>query len=120
MISEIEVAAQRAITAAFVAADAFSCVLTREQRVPDGEGGYTTEIAPIGAQALRLVPLQDATQDRTDATGNVVSPGYMLVGKWTADIARGDEFTKDERRYQVVFVLENQQYQVKGEVIYLG
>lgn len=120
MISEMEVAAQRAITAAFVDADRFSCVLTREQRVSDGEGGYTTELAPIAAQWLRLVPLQDATQDRTDNAGNIVSPGYMLVGRYSADIQRGDIFTKEGRRYEVVFVLENQQYQVKGEVTYLG
>lgn len=120
MLSDAEVVAQRAITAAFVAADRFSCVLTREQRVPDGEGGYTTEPAPVDAQWLRLVPLQDATQDRTDATGNVVTPGYMLIGRYSADIQRGDEFTKEGRRYEVVFVLENKQYQVKGEVIYLG
>lgn len=120
MLSELEVAAQRRITAAFVDADRFSCVLTREQRVPDGEGGYTNELAQIGAQWLRLVPLQDATQDRTDATGNVVSPGYMLIGPYSADIKRGDTFTKEGRRYEVVFILENQQYQVKGEVTYLG
>lgn len=120
MVSEQEAAMQRGITAAFVAADAFSCVLTREQRVPDGEGGYTTVPTPVDAQWLRLVPLQDATQDRRDSTGSVVSPGYMLVGEHTADIQRFDTFTKDGRRYEVVFVLENRQYQVKAEVIYLG
>lgn len=118
MLSDVEVAAQRRITAAFVDADRFSCVLTREQRVPDGEGGYTTQVAPIDAQWLRLVPLQDATQDRTDSTGNVVSPGYMLVGRHTNDIKRGDVFAKEGRTYEVVFVVENQQYQVKAEVIY--
>ena len=120
MLSDIEVAAQRAITAAFVDADRFSCTLTREERVPDGEGGYTTVISPVDAQWLRMVPLQDATQDRTDATGNVVTPGYMLVGRYSNDIQRGDTFLKEGRQYEVVFVLENQQYQVKGEVIYLG
>lgn len=120
MLSDLELAAQRRITAAFVAADRFSCVLTREQRVPDGEGGYTNQVGPIDPQWLRLVPLQDATQDRRDSTGSVVTPGYMLVGPYTADIKRGDKFTKEGRRYEVVFVVENQQYQVKGEVIYLG
>lgn len=120
MISELELAAQRRITAAFVDADRFSCVLTRETKVPDGTGGYTTTKAPIAAQWLRLVPLQDATSERTDAQGRTVAPGYMLVGRHTADIKRMDTFTKDGRRYEVVFVLENTQYQVKGEVIYLG
>lgn len=118
MLNTLELAAQRRITAAFVDADRFSCVLTREQRVPDGEGGYTTEVAPIDAQWLRLVPLQDGTQDRTDNAGNVISPGYMLVGRYTADIKRGDVFTKEGRTYEVVFVQENQQYEVKAEVIY--
>lgn len=120
MLSDLELAAQRRITAAYVAADRFSCVLVRDQKVPDGEGGYTEEQVPQDPQWLRLNPLQDSTQERRDSTGRVVQPGYMLVGPHTADIKRGDVFTKDGRRYEVVFVVENQQYQVKAEVIYLG
>lgn len=115
-----EALVQQRITAAYVEADAFDCVLTREERVSDGEGGYTTTKVPKPAQRLRLNPLQDAASERTSADGRSLTPGYMLVGPVTADIKRMDTFTKDGRRYEVVFVVENQQYQVKAEVIYLG
>lgn len=120
MISDLELAAQRAVTAAFVDADKFSCVLTREVKVSDGSGGYTTTKQPQPAQWLRLIPLQDSTQERQTPDGRKVAPGYMLHGRHTADIKRMDTFTKEGRRYEVVFVVENQQYQVKAEVIYLG
>lgn len=120
MISGVELAAQRAITAAYVDADAFSCVLTREVRVPDGSGGYTTVKTPQAAQMLRMNPLQDATSERQTPDGRVVKPGYMLVGRYTNDIQRFDTFTKGGRKYEVVFIVENSQYQIKAEVTYLA
>lgn len=120
MISGLELTAQRAITAAFVDADPFPCILTREVKVSDGSGGYTTTKQPQPVQWLRMIPLQDSTQERQTPDGRKVSPGYMLQGKYGADIKRMDTFTKDGRRYEVVFVVENQQYQVKAEVIYSG
>lgn len=120
MIAYLELLAQRALTRAFVEADSFSCVLVREVKVPDGSGGYTTTKTPRPAQTLRMVPLQDSTQERTTPDGRVVTPGYMLIGTNSADIQRMDTFTKEGRRYEVVFLVENTQYQVKAEVAYRG
>lgn len=115
-----EALVQQRITAAYVEADAFDCVLTREENVSDGEGGYITQKVTLPAQRLRLNPLQDAASERTSNDGTSLAPGYMLVGPAGADIRRRDTFTKDGRRYEVTFVLENRQYQTKAEVTYLG
>lgn len=120
MIAPAELAAQRAITAAFVASDAQFIVLTRNVRTPNGSGGYTNTKAAQPKQSLRLQPAQDGVGERTTADGRSVRPSYMLIGPHTASIQRFDEFTVGTRRYQVVFVQENQQYQVKAEVAYVG
>ena len=121
MIATSELEAQRKLTKMFIAADALSLVLTRTPKVSDGAGGLKNG-TPVNltAQTLRLNPLQDAVQQRTTADGKQVLPQYMLMGEYNADIARGDTFTLSGRRYEVVFVLQNKQYQVKAEVYYRG
>jgi hypothetical protein len=68
---------------------------------------------------MRLIPLGDGATLRTTANGEEVTPTYMLLGEYTVDMQRWDTFTVNGRRYQVVFINENQQYEVKGEVAYL-
>lgn len=121
MIDIGELMAQRNLTKYFIAADPISLVLTRTPKVSDGAGGLKngTPVA-LTAQTVRLIPLQDATQQRTTADGKQVLPQYMLMGEYNADIARGDTFVIAGRRYEVVFVLQNKQYEVKSEVYYRG
>jgi hypothetical protein len=119
-IAAVELAAQRKATEWYIKADAFPCVLTRNVRVPNGAGGYVMASLPLPSQNLRMNPLQDIGRERQTADGRVATPQYVLIGTYDADIQRFDTFTKDGRDYQVVFMVENQQYQVKGEVIYLG
>lgn len=122
-ISDTELAIQRRITRGFIAADSLEVTLERRTRSEDGAGGTISgspTVLPV--QTLRLIPLGDrggATQ-RTTADGVAVTPGYALLGEHTADIARGDEFTVNGRRYEVVFIGENRQYEVKAEVAYRG
>lgn len=122
-ISAAELAVQRRVTKEFIAADSLEVALERPVRTADGAGGTISgspTVLPV--QVLRLIPLGDrggATQ-RTTADGVVVTPGYALLGQHTADIARGDEFTVNGRRYEVVFIGENRQYEVKAEVVYRG
>lgn len=119
-IADVELAVQRKTTAWFIKADPFECVLIRKVKVGNGAGGYTIVDVPQAPQTLRMVPLQDSTSERQTPDGRVVRPGYMLVGEHTASIERLDIFVKDGRRCEVVFVVENQQYQVKAEVVYNG
>lgn len=120
MIAAAELALQRILTNAFVAADEQPIVLVRKTKVQNAAGGWTTTSTPLPAQNIRMNPLQDAVGQRTTADGKQVTPSYMLVCRHTADVERGDTFTIGGRRYEVVFVVENRQYQVKAEVAYLG
>jgi hypothetical protein len=121
MIAAPELATQRRLTAAFITADSLEIELLRAPRTPDGAGGIATGTATaVAVQVLRLIPSQDGAQPRLTADGVEVTPAYMLMGTYEADIRRFDEFTVAGRRYQVVFVNANSQYEVKGEVAYLG
>lgn len=120
MIAAGELEIQRKLTKAFVEADVLSLTFSRAVKTPNGAGGQTTTRVAVAAQAFRMNPLQDATASRLTADGKQVSPQYMLVGEYDRDVRRGDQFTIGGRRYEVVFVIENRQYQVKAEVYYLG
>ena len=121
MIPAGELDTQRRLTDAFIAADATELELSRRPRTPDGAGGYATgSPTAVAIQTFRLIPSVDGAQERTLADGRAVNPGYMLMGSAGADLLRFDEFTIAGRRYQVVFINENQQYEVKGEVAYIG
>lgn len=119
-ISEAELSAHRITTKWFVKADSFECALVRNSQVPDGAGGYTMSSITLPLQTLRMVPLQDSTSNRISSDGRLLRPRYMLIGEWEVTIEKFDNFVKDDRRYEVVFVLDNDQYQVKAEVAYLG
>jgi len=115
-----ELAAQRAATKWYVDADAFDCVLIRATEVSNGAGGYIMQDVPLNQQRLRMNPLQDATTERVTPDGRKLRPAYMLIGYHDADVERLDRFFKDGREYEIVFLVENQQYQVKAEVAYVG
>lgn len=121
MIASGELETQRRLTLAFIAADSIILELQRRAITPNGAGGYIFGTAVARpAQVLRVIPSQDGGQPRLTADGVEVTPAYTIMGPAGADIERFDEFTLAGRRYQVVFVNANQQYEVKGEVAYLG
>lgn len=120
MIPAGELKVQRALTAVFIAADQIPVALTRRTQIPDGKGGYRLTEQKLAPQVFRLIPSQDGSAERTTADGKAVTPEYVLMGTHLADMARGDTFTVGDRRYEVVFINENQQYEIKGEVSYRG
>ena len=121
MIASAELAVQRLLTKAFLDADYMVVTLYRSSVTDDGAGGTVTgPPAPLPPQRLRLIPLGDGAQERMTTNGTSVTPSYMLLGLYDADMQRGDEFTVGGRRYQIVFLNENQQYEKKGEVAYRG
>jgi len=123
-IRQAELAMQRRLTKAFIAADWRSVVLMRAEITEDGAGGFVTgEPAPLPSQVMRLIAQGSTGADskqRMTANGQQVTPEYILLGLHDADIQRWDSFELDGRRYEVVFVNENRQYEAKGEVAYLG
>ena len=121
MIAPVELRLQRAQTHAFIKADAREVTLRRSLREPDGAGGFIDgDPVDLPPQCLRLMPRQDGATPRPTADGEMVEPGYTLLGRHDADMRRWDTFVLDGVRYEVVFVNENRQYEVKGEVAYRG
>jgi hypothetical protein len=121
MIAAAELAIQRQLTAAFVQADRILVTLVRSTPVSDGAGGTSPGTpTPLAAQVMRLIPLGDGAQERMTSDGREVRPAYKLLGLHTADMEIDDEFTIGGKRYQVVFISENRQYEVKGEVAFRG
>ena len=121
MIAGAELAVQRMLTSAFIEADHLTVVLYRSVWTSDGAGGSVKGLpAPLAPQRMRLIPLGDGAVERFTANGEAVRPSYKLLGKYDADMDRWDEFSLDGRRYEVVFINENRQYEVKGEVAYRG
>lgn len=119
--SAAELAVQRDLTTAFIAADPNNTVLMRQARTANGSGGWV--LGPpvaLPSQVTRLIPLQSGATERHSQDGKLVQPTYALLAEWDADMQRGDKFTLNGRRYEVVFINENQSYELKGEVIYLG
>lgn len=124
MIAAAELAIQRQLTAAFIKADYLVVVLNRAVWTSDGAGGEVKgPPTPLPPQRMRLIPLGsagDGVQERVTANGEAVTPSYKLLGLYDCDMDRWDEFVVDGRRYEVVFISENRQYEVKGEVAYRG
>lgn len=122
MISPVELSVQRQLTQAFIEADAVEIQLMRAARTANGAGGYRTgDPQPVGGlQRLRLIPSGDGAQERLDLNGKQVTPAYRLMGTYLADMQRWDTFTLNGTRYQIVFINQNTQYEIKGEVAYLA
>lgn len=115
-----ELAVQRQLSVAFIAADAQTIVLQRRTRTPDGAGGVTVgEPVPQAPQTFRLLPQEDGATARTNADGEAATPEYMLMGYWDCNMARFDEFAIGARRFQIVYI-DDRQYEIKGEAILLG
>lgn len=120
MIRTAERDAQRRLTRAFIAADPVDVELTRRVRSDDGAGGVEVGAGVLlGPQRFRLIPQEDGATARTTAEGETATPEYILMGDVDVDVERWDEFELDGRRYQVLYI-DNRQYEIKAEVIYLG
>ncbi len=116
-----ELQVMRRNTRAFILADPRIIILQRRTRALDAAGGIERgPLADVPAQVFRLLPQEDGATARVTAEGETATPEYMLLGMYDVDMQRWDVFEFDGRRYQILWISENRQYQVKGEVIHLG
>lgn len=123
-IAAVELSVQRQLTSAFIDADYVDVVLYRSGQVSDGAGGFIPgDPVPLASQKVRIITQGSTGADskaRFTADGQQVSPDYVLMGTYDADVERWDIFFLDGREYEVVFVNQNRQYEVKAEVVYRG
>lgn len=122
MIPAAEMAAQRRATDAFIRADVESVTLVPRERSRTASGGATyTDLPPRPSQAMRLIPAKETLAvERETLDGRIVKPEYVLLALWDGEMERGDRFSLGGNRYEVAFVHEKRDYQVKGEVVYLA
>lgn len=120
-ISADELTYLRTNTKAFIDADFKDITLERRTKTDNGSGGYEESYAPLMvAQRMRLIPSNNKLPERQTLDGEVVSPEYVLLAEWDANMQRWDKFVDQGHRYQVLFVHEKSSYERKGEVKYLG
>lgn len=121
MIAAVELATQRRLTQWFILADNISVVLQRRSRTADGAGGILVGAAvPQAPQTFRIIPQEDGATARTTSEGETATPEFMLMGTWDCNMARFDEFTlPGNRRFQIVYI-DDRQYEIKGEAVFLG
>lgn len=120
MPSAAELRILRFNTVAFIEADPRTVVLTRYPRVPNGAGGSRPGTpAPQPAQVMRVIPVESSRAvERVSVDGATVTPSWVLMGRWDANMKRGDRFPlQDGTTGELVYVHEKHDYEMKGEVV---
>jgi hypothetical protein len=119
--SNVEVEVLRVNTKAYIDAAPTSIIISRAMWVSDGSGGRIpgtpTELEP---QRVAFHAAALALPVRRTLDGIEITPEYLLLGTWDADIERGDTFFVDGVKYEVAFVQPDRSYEVRAEVVYRG
>lgn len=124
MMSQAELTAQRANTAAFIAANPTVLILIPRTRQKDGSGSRFVNGEPRAPQSLRLI---DQSTSRNVIPGLVqTSDGrerlvdFMLLGPYNADIRRWDYWTDASGTWEVAEIYPDNQYEVRAAVVRHG
>lgn len=92
-------------TKQFIGENPVDLVITRNVRTSDGAGGFVTAPTNLSPQTVRLVPVNKlASIQRTSVSGSMVVPDLTVIGEADLDIQRGDTFTYNGIKMQVVWV----------------
>jgi hypothetical protein len=122
-MSRVETLVQRRQTTAYLNAEPRDVVLLRSDLQDDGAGGkIESQPVPLAPQVFRLVPFKRRlTHTQSTITeGTVTVSSYALVGRWDADVQKGDEFVLDGGRYRVESVEPGRDYRTLADVTYRG
>jgi hypothetical protein len=89
---------------------------------PNGAGGFLPQgVVDIYEQEMRLIPTNSLGISRERIEGTVLTPSWVLVGEYNAEMRKGDMFfMPDGTIAEVVLVEEKRLYQTKGEVVIHG
>lgn len=89
----------------FIEENPTSLVVTRNTRVSDGAGGYTTTPQLQTAQVVRIVQAAATSNyERRNLSGEVVRPVLSIVAEYDANLALGDTFTWLGRTCEIVWI----------------
>lgn len=118
----METVVLRRQTREFILADMRLVSLWRTTYRSNGAGGYIPdELLGIYEQEMRLIPTISLSTSRERVEGTVVTPTWVLLGEYNAEMRQGDKFfMPDGQVAEVLTVEEKRLYQTKGEVILHG
>lgn len=89
-------------------------------RVPDGQGGFTqVPGAPGTPQRMRKV-IQGGNVATRNIDGVEITPAFVFICEFDADIRTGDEFELGGLEYHVIFVRDDRRYETWAEVAQRG
>ena len=118
-----ELSILRQQTHEFIAWNPRLITLRRPGKVADGMGGWRT-VEPTPAlvpQIMRLITqMEGVTVVRSSLDGEEISPDFVLLGDYDAEILADDWFELDGRIYDVKMVREDRRYETWAAVEYRG
>jgi hypothetical protein len=122
MNRQAELEANRRNTAEVIARDPSKIVplLSREDLVWDGGSFNRTNQRQVRGKSMMLIASVQQLPERRTIEGQSLTPEFILLGEYGADIENGDWFYIDGVKYEVVFVHPDRSYQTKAEVVYRG
>lgn len=105
---------QRLTTQAFIDEDPTSIVIMRRTRVAKPGGGHDFVPSPLPAQNFRYIN-QDTSGGlgRGLDGGEVRSAGYVVIGRYDADVSVGDTWTDNGIKYEVDSFIPNNGYETR-------
>lgn len=117
-MNTIELELQITATRAFILADAEDIVLIRQNRQPDGSGGFTYgSPVEIATQVARLIPQSDKVREVTAGDGRMAMPEWVIMMEPGSDMERYDTFTWRGDEWEIAQIHTKPDYQMKGDVI---
>ena len=84
-----------------IARNPTNIVIKRTQEVDDGAGGSYRVTVELPAQTVRIFMSSMQAQTVSKVGGQIQTQSWGLLATWDADIATGDEFQADGRRFTV-------------------
>lgn len=110
----------RKLTTEFIKENPTTLLLANNARTPDGAGGWTTTPTDRDPQVVRIVQQRHALSvERLTTSGESVRPEIALIMEHDGVIARGDSFTLNGLRMEVVWV-NDLKYELMAEAAARG
>lgn len=116
-----ELAAQTAVTAAFIDADPVELTLVLpSEKIPDGEGGWiTVPVAPVAIRG-RLIPQSDKVPVSATPEGFRPRPEFILLTLPDVPLKNGASFQYEGLGWRIDQVHFKPAYEKKGDVFQDG
>lgn len=122
-MDSVEVRTLRRQTDHFIAQDSTTIIPHRAgSRNPDGAGGYTQEDGGDRDPIVARKVIQGGNMASRNIDGEEITPAFVFICKWDADLATGDTFKLKGIEYRVIFVRDrnDNSYETWAEVAQRG